>query len=164
MYHPPNINKWESEVCSQSLGSVFGSKKHTNQVAWNKPNSKVDVSPHQNLTTHSYIFTVPQCSRKCFSRELPEIEIEQDVRVTTWEKNRTWKMGTCFEKLSNRFCVVKTNSDIQIFRRNRFPSQLKSLKFSHQTMATAYRQHYQNKGSCLCHRLLKISREHKPQS
>ena len=53
------------------------------------------------------------------SRNLPDIEIGQDVRVAPLQRNQTWKMGTCLEKLSDRSYVVKTDSDNQILRRNR---------------------------------------------
>ena len=53
------------------------------------------------------------------SRNLPDIELGQDVRVAPLTRNQTWKMGTCLEKLSDRSYVVKTDSDNQILRRNR---------------------------------------------
>ena len=53
------------------------------------------------------------------SRNLPGIEIGRDIRVAPIQKNQTWKMGLCLEKLSDRSYVVKTNSDNQILRTNR---------------------------------------------
>ena len=69
------------------------------------------------------------------SRILPEIEIGQDVRIAPLQKNQTWKTGTCIEKLSDRFYVVKTNSDNQVLRRNR-----EFLKPAEQPAATTQRQ------------------------
>ena len=69
------------------------------------------------------------------SRILPEIEIGQDVRIASLQKNQTWKTGTCIEKLSDRSYVVKTNSDSQVLRRNR-----EFLKPAEQPAATTQRQ------------------------
>ena len=39
--------------------------------------------------------------------------------MTPLQRNQSWKTGTCIKKLSDRFYVVKTSSDNQIFLRNR---------------------------------------------
>jgi len=51
------------------------------------------------------------------AKQLPELEIGQEVRIQPLRKNQTWKEATCIEKLSDRLCVVK--SDNELLRRNR---------------------------------------------
>ena len=53
------------------------------------------------------------------SRILREIEIGQDVRVAPLQKNDVWKRCTCIEKISDRSCVVQTDADNHLVRRNR---------------------------------------------
>ena len=53
-------------------------------------------------------------------KQLPELEIGQEVRMQPLRKNQTWKEATCNEKLSDRSYVVKSGNDF--FRRDRqFP-------------------------------------------
>ena len=39
--------------------------------------------------------------------------------VAPLQKNDVWKRGTCVEKLFNRSCVVQTDADNHLVRRNR---------------------------------------------
>ena len=51
------------------------------------------------------------------AKQLPELEIGQEVRMQPLRKNQTCKEATCIEKLSDRSYVVKSGNDL--FRRNR---------------------------------------------
>ena len=41
------------------------------------------------------------------AKQLPELEIGQEVRIQPLRKNQTWKEATCMEKLSDRSYVVR---------------------------------------------------------
>lgn len=51
------------------------------------------------------------------AKQLPELEIGQEVRIQPLRKNQTWKEATCVDKLSDRSYVVKSGNEF--FRRNR---------------------------------------------
>lgn len=51
------------------------------------------------------------------AKQLPELEIGQEVRIQPLRKNQTWKEATCIERLSDRSYVVKSGNEF--FRRNR---------------------------------------------
>jgi len=51
------------------------------------------------------------------SKQLPELEIGQEVRIAPLRKNQTWKQATCVEKLSDRSYVVQSGNET--LRRNR---------------------------------------------
>lgn len=51
------------------------------------------------------------------AKQLPELEIGQEVRIAPLQKNQTWKQATCVEKLSDRSYLVKSGD--QTLRRNR---------------------------------------------
>ena len=51
------------------------------------------------------------------SKQLPELEIGQEVRIVPLRKNQTWKQATCVEKLSDRSYVVQSGNET--IRRNR---------------------------------------------
>ena len=51
------------------------------------------------------------------AKQLPELEIGQEVRMQPLRKNQMWKEATCIEKLSDRSYVVKSGNEF--FRRNR---------------------------------------------
>ena len=51
------------------------------------------------------------------SKQLPELEIGQEVRMAPLRKNQTWKQATCVEKLSDRSYVVQSGNET--IRRNR---------------------------------------------
>ena len=51
------------------------------------------------------------------AKQLPELEIGQEVRMQPLRKNQTWKEATCIEKLSDRSYVVKSGNEF--FRRKR---------------------------------------------
>ena len=51
------------------------------------------------------------------AKQLPELQIGQEVRMQPLRKNQTWKEATCIEKLSDRSYVVKSGNES--FRRNR---------------------------------------------
>ena len=50
-------------------------------------------------------------------KQLPELEIGQEVRIAPLRKNQTWKPATCVEKLSDRSYVVQAGNET--LRRNR---------------------------------------------
>ena len=50
-------------------------------------------------------------------KQLPELEIGQELRIAPLWKNHTWRQATCLEKLSDRSYVVKSGD--QTLRRNR---------------------------------------------
>ena len=50
------------------------------------------------------------------AKTLPELDISQDVRVAG-QRKKTWQPGKCLEKLSDRSCLVQT--DTETVRRNR---------------------------------------------
>ena len=51
------------------------------------------------------------------AKQLPELEIGQELRIAPLRKNQTWRQATCLEKLSDRSYVVKSGD--QTLRRNR---------------------------------------------
>ena len=51
------------------------------------------------------------------AKQLPELEIGQEVRIQPLRKKQTWKEATCTEKLSDRSFVVKSGNEFS--RRNR---------------------------------------------
>ena len=51
------------------------------------------------------------------AKQLPELEIGQEVRIQRRRNNQTWKEVTCVEKLSDRSYVVKSGNEF--FSRNR---------------------------------------------
>ena len=51
------------------------------------------------------------------AKQLPELEIGQEIRIQPLRKNQTWKQATCIEKLSDRSYVVKSGNEV--LRRNR---------------------------------------------
>ena len=51
------------------------------------------------------------------AKQLPELEIGQELRIAPLRKNQTWRQATCLEKLSDRSYVIKSGD--QILRRNR---------------------------------------------
>ena len=52
-----------------------------------------------------------------YVRQLPELEIGQEVRVAPLHKNQTWEQGICTGKLSDRSYVVQSGGTS--LRRNR---------------------------------------------
>ena len=51
------------------------------------------------------------------SKQLPEMEIGQEVRIAPLRKNQIWKQATCVEKLSDRSYVIQSGNET--IRRNR---------------------------------------------
>ena len=51
------------------------------------------------------------------AKQLPELEIGQEVRNAPLQKNQAWKQATCVKKLSDRSHMVKSGD--QTLRRNR---------------------------------------------
>ena len=48
------------------------------------------------------------------TKELPEIQVGQDIRVAPLQKNGTWNHGTCVGKLSDRSYLVATEASNNI--------------------------------------------------
>ena len=101
----------------------------------NTPTEGINVSPAQRLTSRRTRTLLPTASsllrpevctqstekleRKrqkakfyhdCHAKQLPELEIGQEVRIQPLRKNQTWKEATCVEKLSDRSYVVKSGN------------------------------------------------------
>ena len=75
------------------------------------------------------------------AKQLPELEIGQDVRIQPLCKNQTWKEATCVKKLSDRSYVGKSGSEV--FRRNRQflrPAAEPSTTEKHSTKAVYWSQ------------------------
>jgi len=108
----------------------------------NTPTEGIGASPAQRLMSHRTPTLLPTASsllrpevsahsteklewkrRKakfyhdCHWKQLPELEIGQEVRIAPLQKNQTWKQVTCVKKLSDRSYVVQSGNET--IRRNR---------------------------------------------
>lgn len=50
-------------------------------------------------------------------RELPDLDIGQEVRVASYQHHKTWENGVCVDKLSDRSDLLQSHG--QLLRRNR---------------------------------------------
>ena len=73
------------------------------------PTAVTDKLQHKRQVAKSYH------DRK--AKDLPELEIGQDIRVAPYQHHKTWEAGVCVDKLSDRSYLLESHG--QILRRNR---------------------------------------------